>query len=87
MSSNYEAINKTQSYSQQDSFEVDIEKTVVDGSYLKNDSVRSFAWKGINVTVKDHKTKPPKSILQDVSGIVEAGNCPKLELHSLDYAH
>ncbi len=59
--------------SMEDAFKVDIEQEAVDDCHLLNDEVRSFAWKGITVTVKDHKTEEPKVILNNVDGIVEGG--------------
>ena len=59
--------------SPQDPYTVDIEQKAVDDAHLLNDTVRNFAWSGITVTVKDHKTKRPKDVLRDVSGFVEAG--------------
>ena len=52
----------------------DVEK-LTDSEYaqLTNTNVRSFGWKGIDVTVKDRQSKKPKAILSDVCGLVEAG--------------
>ena len=66
----------------QDAFNIDIEQSAVDDSQLMNDTVRNFLWKDVTVTVKDHKTKQPKAILNGVDGIVEAGTAsifPSLE--------
>lgn len=57
----------------QDAFNIDIEQSAVDDSHLMNDTAKNFAWKGVTVTVKDHKTKQPKAILDSVDGVVEAG--------------
>lgn len=57
----------------QDVFNIDIEQTAVDDAHLMNNTVRNFVWHGVTVTVKDHKTKLPKTILENVHGIVEAG--------------
>ena len=57
----------------QDAFNIDIEQSAVDDSQLMNDTVQNFLWKDVTVTVKDHKTKQPKTILNSVDGIVEAG--------------
>lgn len=59
--------------SSQGTFRVDVEKRAVDDVHLKNTTVKNFVWQDITVTVKDHKTKQPKALLQDVSGIVKAG--------------
>ena len=56
-----------------DPFSVDIEQKALDDAHLMNDTVRNFAWRGVTVVVKDHKTKEPKAILENVEGLVEAG--------------
>ena len=53
--------------------EKDLELNAVHSAYLVNDLVQTFAWKGMNVTVKDRATKAPLSILTDANGLVEAG--------------
>jgi hypothetical protein len=58
---------------EQDPFNVDIEQKALDNAHLMNNTVRNFVWQGITVTVKDHKTKQPKTILENVEGSVEAG--------------
>ncbi|GAB7357619.1 hypothetical protein MBLNU459_g0118t1 [Dothideomycetes sp. NU459] len=52
----------------------DVEK-MIGGDYaqLTNSNIRSFAWKGVTVTVKDRQSQQPKTILSDVNGIVKAG--------------
>jgi hypothetical protein len=57
----------------QDSFLVDVEQKMLDDCHLMNDVVRNYCWQGVKVVVKDHETKAPKAILQDISGVVEAG--------------
>ncbi|KAI9737831.1 MAG: hypothetical protein M1834_009200 [Cirrosporium novae-zelandiae] len=42
-------------------------------AYLQNDIVRTFSWRNITVTVKDHKIKKPKTILSGTNGFVKAG--------------
>ena len=59
-----------------DKFNIDIEQNTVDDTQLMNNTVSSFTWKNITVTVKDHNTKEPKVILDGVNGIVEAGMLP-----------
>lgn len=54
-------------------FMTDVELSAVDDTHLKNTTVRNFIWKNVTVTVKDNKTKESKAILDDVSGVVEAG--------------
>lgn len=57
----------------QDAFNTDIEQSAVDEAHLMNDTVKNFLWQGVTVTVKDHQTKQPKTILHRVDGLVEAG--------------
>ena len=57
----------------QDPFTVDIEQKALDNAHLLNNTVRNFVWQGITVVVKDHKTKAPKTILENIEGSVEAG--------------
>ncbi|KAF2250137.1 ATP-binding cassette transporter-like protein [Trematosphaeria pertusa] len=53
---------------------LDVEKDAgTDYAHLTNESVRSFSWEGITVTVKDRYTKQPLEILSGVNGIVKAG--------------
>lgn len=53
---------------------VDVEKDAgTDYAHLTNDSVRSFGWEDITVTVKDRTTKQPLEILSGINGSVEAG--------------
>ncbi|KAK0622985.1 P-loop containing nucleoside triphosphate hydrolase protein [Immersiella caudata] len=52
---------------------VDVERHAVAEAHLKNTTIRHIAWKGVTVTVKDRETKLPKEILENVEGIVEAG--------------
>ncbi|KAK4149738.1 ABC transporter G family member 15 [Chaetomidium leptoderma] len=51
----------------------DVERGSAANSHLLNTTVHSLAWKGITVTVKDRETKLPKTIVDNVQGIVEAG--------------
>ncbi|OAX77397.1 hypothetical protein ACJ72_08305, partial [Emergomyces africanus] len=51
----------------------DIEATSGEHAFLMNETVHSFAWKGVSVTVKDHETKKPKTILENASGHVNPG--------------
>jgi len=52
----------------------DIEKDASsDRVYFSNESVKSFSWESISVTVKDRHTKQPLEILSGVNGHVEAG--------------
>lgn len=54
-------------------FNVDIEQRLDDQCHLLNETVRNYVWQGVTVVAKDRKTKQPKTILQNVAGIVEAG--------------
>jgi hypothetical protein len=53
----------------------DIEKDAAGAGYahLTNETVNSFSWSDVTVTVKDRATKQPLDILSGVNGIVEAG--------------
>jgi ABC-type multidrug transport system ATPase subunit len=53
----------------------DVEKDAVATGYthLTNETVRSFSWNNVTVTVKDRVTKQPIDILSGINGIVEAG--------------
>jgi hypothetical protein len=59
--------------SHEDTFGIDIEQKVVTDGHLRNDTVNTFSWKDITVTVKDNKTGAPKAILDSVDGIAQAG--------------
>ncbi|KAK0650652.1 ABC transporter G family member 22 [Lasiodiplodia hormozganensis] len=52
----------------------DVEKGSVTGyAGLANNTVTSYSWDNVTVTVKDRQTKSPKQILSSASGIVKAG--------------
>ncbi|KAK8190481.1 ATP-binding cassette transporter-like protein [Phyllosticta capitalensis] len=52
----------------------DVEKgSYGDYAHLNNDTVQSYTWDQVTVTVKDRETKQPKKILDNVSGYVQAG--------------
>jgi hypothetical protein len=57
----------------QGNFIVDIEKTAVNDTQLRNTTVKNFVWRDITVTVKDHATKKAKALLHGVTGLVKAG--------------
>lgn len=60
-----------------DVINIDVERHAVAEAHLRNTTIRNIAWKGVTVTVKDRETKLPKTILENVEGIVEAGtHCP-----------
>jgi hypothetical protein len=72
MAASYTVFDGDKTDSSQDAFGGDVEKKAVD-VHLQNTTVSSFAWQDVTVTVKDHKTKQPKVILQNVNGIIKAG--------------
>ncbi|KAH7087628.1 ATP-binding cassette transporter-like protein [Paraphoma chrysanthemicola] len=52
----------------------DVEKAAgQDFAHLTNESVKSFSWDNVTVTVKDRATKQPLDILSGVNGIIEGG--------------
>jgi ABC-type sugar transport system ATPase subunit len=51
----------------------DIEKGSTDYAHLTNESVHSFSWEDVTVTVKDRTSKQLIDILSGVNGMVEAG--------------
>jgi hypothetical protein len=52
----------------------DLEKDAGNGAaHLTNQSVHSFSWEDITVTVKDRQSKQPLQILSGINGIVKAG--------------
>ncbi|KAM0346577.1 hypothetical protein ACHAPU_005289 [Fusarium lateritium] len=52
---------------------MDSEQRPVVEKHLFNSTVKNFTWRGVTVTVKDRMTKEPKNIVDNVEGIVEAG--------------
>lgn len=52
----------------------DIESKAGDDVHLQNTTVSTFAWRGINIKVKDRKTGQTKAVLENVDGLVRAGN-------------
>ncbi|KAF1969337.1 ATP-binding cassette transporter-like protein [Bimuria novae-zelandiae CBS 107.79] len=53
---------------------VDVEKDAInDQAYFSNETVNSFSWSDVTVTVKDRRTKQPLRILSDVCGFLKAG--------------
>lgn len=53
--------------------DLDVEQGAVDELQLRNTTVHNISWKGVTVTVKDRETKLPKTIVDNVEGIVKAG--------------
>ena len=49
------------------------------GGLLRNDTVFTYAWSGCSVTVKDRKTKQPRRILDQASGVAQSGACPSVQ--------
>lgn len=58
---------------QEENFIIDVEDKATVNSYLLNNSVQHLTWNRVTVTVKDHKTKEPKAILDNIDGIAKAG--------------
>ena len=54
-------------------YSMDVEQRPVAEKHLLNNTVKNFTWRGVTVTVKDRETKEPKTIVDNVEGIVEAG--------------
>ncbi|KAH7143896.1 P-loop containing nucleoside triphosphate hydrolase protein [Dactylonectria macrodidyma] len=52
---------------------MDPEQRPVAEKHLINTTVKNLTWRGVNVTVKDRESRELKSIVQNVEGIVEAG--------------
>ncbi|KAH8673710.1 P-loop containing nucleoside triphosphate hydrolase protein [Xylariales sp. PMI_506] len=52
--------------------EVDLESGFDEG-HLLNTTVKNISWQGVTVTVKDRKTKSLRKIVDNVEGLVEAG--------------
>jgi hypothetical protein len=56
---------------------IDVEHGAVAAEdHLKNTTVHSLSWRDVTVTVKDRETKLPKAIVDNVEGIIHAGNFP-----------
>lgn len=53
-------------------------------SYLRNDSVGSFTWRNIHVSINDKASGKEKHLLQAISGNVQAGTA-KPDLSLLGY--
>ncbi|GAB1320197.1 hypothetical protein MFIFM68171_10407 [Madurella fahalii] len=53
--------------------DMDIEQAAASQAYLRNTTVHNISWKGITVTVKDRETKLPKTLVDNVDGVVQAG--------------
>lgn len=61
---------------------LDVEKDAgTDYAHLTNNSVHSFSWEDITVTVKDRHTKEPLRILSGINGTIKAGT---LDMYSGD---
>lgn len=52
---------------------LDVEKHAMADSHLKNTTIHNLSWGDINVTVKDRETNQQKIIVDNVLGLVEAG--------------
>jgi hypothetical protein len=51
----------------------DVEENKSEQAFLLNDTVHSFSWQQLVVTVKDRETKQAKDLICDVNGSVEKG--------------
>lgn len=58
----------------------DVEKAGGDYAHLTNKTIRSFGWESVTVNVNDRETKQPKTIVSNVSGVVQAGKCHCAEI-------
>ncbi|RSL63673.1 hypothetical protein CEP53_004346 [Fusarium sp. AF-6] len=52
---------------------MDLEERSVAEKHLFNTTVKNLTWRGVTVTVKDRETKELKTIVDNVEGVVEAG--------------
>ncbi|CVL01026.1 related to ATP-binding cassette protein [Fusarium mangiferae] len=52
---------------------MDSEQRPVAEKHLLNTTIKNFTWRNVTVTVKNRETKQPKAIVDNVEGIVEAG--------------
>lgn len=60
----------------------DPEWGAADEHHLHNTTVKNITWTGVSVTVKDRETKQPRAIVDNVEGIVEAGEWgPSFPVH------
>lgn len=53
---------------------MDPEQRPVAEKYLLNTTVKNLTWHSVTVTARDRETKQPKTIVDHVEGIVEAGS-------------
>lgn len=51
----------------------EIEENKTEQAFLLNDTVPSFSWHKLIVTVKDRETKTAKDLICDVNGSIEKG--------------
>ena len=56
-----------------DAFRTDVEAKAMGDAHLVNSTVQNVCWGGLTVTVKDQKSGEPKMILENVDGVVQAG--------------
>ena len=55
----------------------DIEKGSAQDAHLQNTTVANFAWQNVTVTVDDRLSKLPRALVEDVTGVVNAGMIPQ----------
>ncbi|KAK4135363.1 P-loop containing nucleoside triphosphate hydrolase protein [Trichocladium antarcticum] len=53
--------------------DTDIEKFAAAEAHLRNTTVHNISWQGVTVTVKDRETGLPKTLVDNVHGLVKAG--------------
>lgn len=51
----------------------DIEGNKSEQAFFLNDTISSFSWQQLTVTVKDRHTKQPKDLISNINGSVEQG--------------
>lgn len=52
---------------------VDVEQMPQAEAHLLNATVKNISFRGVNVIVKDRETKKPRAIVDNVSGVIHAG--------------
>ncbi|KAL8370363.1 hypothetical protein RB595_000645 [Gaeumannomyces hyphopodioides] len=64
---------KERSQAPSDTSAMDVESRGASEEHLMNTTVQNISWKGITVTVTDRQTKQPKRLVDDLEGVVYAG--------------
>ncbi|KAL8303734.1 hypothetical protein RB597_004861 [Gaeumannomyces tritici] len=68
-----EFVSKERSQAPSDTSVIDVESRGASEEHLMNTTVQNISWKGITVTVTDRETKQPKRLVDDLEGVVYAG--------------